>query len=186
MSNEDRISFIRAMCETGESARYGHRPQDSAAQEFGDLLARHAVRQFREGRETLAEVKRALKRFSEETLVGQLNATHRDWQVTSVRARYVGQWEWCVELRRSNSRPSINLEFGPTAVVENTRVSEPLTQPDYTKVFVTLNAKGRDGIDEIVQTEVRLVEILAGLSADDVRLRDDVLSVASAEASDRS
>jgi hypothetical protein len=174
------------LCETGESARYGHRPQEVAAQEFGDLLARHAVHLFQEGRETLAEVKRALKRFSERTLVEQVNAASKDWQVTSVRARYVGQWEWCVELRRSDSKPSINLEFGPTAVVENGRVPEPLAEPDYTKVFVTLNAAGRDGIDEIVQTDVGLVEILAGLSGEDVRVRDSVLSVAQADVSNHS
>jgi PD-(D/E)XK nuclease superfamily len=178
MSDEDRISFIKTMCETGESARYGHRPQEVAAQEFADLLARHAMHQFEEGRGTLAGVKRALKRFAEQTLREQINALTKDWQLASVRARYVGQWEWCVELRRSNSLPSINLEFGPTAVVENRRVPEPLREPDYAKVFVTLNASGRDGIDAIVQTDVGLVEVLAGLSDEDVRLRDSVLSVA--------
>lgn len=39
VSNEDRIAFIKAMCQTGESARYGHRPQEVAAQESADLLA---------------------------------------------------------------------------------------------------------------------------------------------------
>jgi hypothetical protein len=185
MTNEDRISFIKTMCDTGESARYGHRPQEVAAQEFADLLARHAMHQFQEGREALAEVKRALKRFAEQTLVRQVNAASESWQVASVRARYVGQWEWCVELRRTDSQPSINLEFGPTAVVENERVPEPLAEPDYTKVFVTLNAAGRDGIDQMIQTDVGLEEVLAGLSGEDVRLRDNVLRVAPADESKR-
>src|SRR5699024_6129993 len=56
VSGEDQIRFIEAMCATGESARYGHRPQESAAQQFADLVALHAKRQFEEGRKTLAEV----------------------------------------------------------------------------------------------------------------------------------
>ena len=59
-------------------------------------------------------------------------------------------------------------------VVENGRAPEPLADPDYTKVFVTRKAADHDGIDQIVQTAVRLDEVLAGLSGDDVRLRDGV------------
>ena len=73
MSGEDRIAFIKAMCETGEGARYGYRPQEAAAQEFADLLALHAKRQFEDGRRTLAEVKKALKRYAERTLIDQVN-----------------------------------------------------------------------------------------------------------------
>jgi hypothetical protein len=73
MSTEDRIAFIKTMCETGEAARYGHRLQEVAAQEFANLVGQHAKRQFEEGRGTLAEVKRALKRFAEHTLIGQVN-----------------------------------------------------------------------------------------------------------------
>ncbi len=70
---EDRIAFLSTMCQTGESARYGHRPQEVAAREFAELVAQHARRQFKEGRQTLSEVKRSLKRFAEHTLVGQFN-----------------------------------------------------------------------------------------------------------------
>src|SRR5699024_9161430 len=50
----DQVSFIKSMCETGESARYGYRPRDRATQEFADLDAR---KQFEESRLTLAKVK---------------------------------------------------------------------------------------------------------------------------------
>lgn len=149
---EDRIAFLTTMCETGESARYGHRPQEVAAQEFAELVAQHARRQFEEGRQTLAQVKKSLKRFAQQTLVGQVNDALLSGQIDSVEARFVGQWEWCVTLRRADSQPTVYLEFGPTAVVENARAPEPLVDPDYSKVFVTRKAVGQDGTDQILQT----------------------------------
>lgn len=181
VSDEDRIAFIKAMCDTGESARYGHRPHQTAAQEFADLLALHAQRQFEESRETLSEVKKALKRYAERTLTGQVNKSLPTGDVTGVVTRFVGQWEWCVELRRADSQPTVYLEYGPTAVVENGRVAQPVVGPDYTKVFVTrqATAPGDDGIDRIIQTDVGLDEVLAGLGDGDIRLRDGVLAVMS-------
>ena len=176
MSHEERIAFIKAMCDTGESERYGHRPHEVAAQEFAELLAQHAKRQFEEGRKTLSLVKTTLKRFCEQTLVPQLNTALETNQFTAVDARFGGQWEWCVTLRRGDSKPSLNLEFGPTAVVENNRAPEPIVDPDYTKLFVTRQASEHGGIDYIVQTDVRLVDAVAGLSVDDLRLRDAVLA----------
>ncbi|GAA1941725.1 hypothetical protein GCM10009775_36870 [Microbacterium aoyamense] len=178
VSIEDRISFINTMCETGESARYGYRQQAAAAEEFAALIAQHATRQFEEGRSTLASVKRTLKRYAERTLVRQLAALLTSGPITSVEMNFRGQWEWCVTLRR-DQHPTIFLEFGPTAVVENGRVPQPLTAPDYTKVFVTRKVAG-DGIDFILQTDVGLQEVLEGLSDDDTRLRDAVLAAAGA------
>lgn len=178
VSGADRIAFIKAMCETGESARYGHRPQEEAAREFSNLLALHAKRQFEEGRRTLAEVKKALRGYAELTLAGQVNEMLGVGQVTRIRTRFVGQWEWCVELQRADSQPTVFLEYGPTAVVENARAADPVVGPDYTKVFVTRGVDGTDGIDRIIQTEVGLDEVIAGLNGDDVRLRDAVLAAA--------
>lgn len=175
MSYEERIAFIESMCKTGESARYGHRPQEIAAQEFAELLAQHAKRQFEEGRKTLALVKTTLKRFCEQALLAQLNTALETDEFTAVYARFVGQWEWCVTLRRGASKPSVHLEFGPTAVVENDRAPESLADPDYTRLFVTRQASGHDGIDYILQTDVGLVDVIAGLAVDDARLRDAVL-----------
>jgi hypothetical protein len=100
VSDEDRIAFIKVMCETGESARYGYRPQEVAAQEFADLVAQHAKRQFKEGRSALEDVKRALKGYAEQILIGQVNGALTNGHIDSVQARFVRQWEWCVTLRR--------------------------------------------------------------------------------------
>lgn len=182
MSEEEKIEFIKIMCETGESARYGHRPQETASRQFAELLAQHAQRQFEEGRKMLSRVKKTLKRFSERTLIEQVNGALGTNEITSADARFVGQWEWCVTLRRVNSRPNVYFEFGPTAVVENGRVPVQLTQPDFTKVFVSRQARERDnGIDFHIQTDVGMGEVLAGLSAEDVRLRDAVLAVIRAD-----
>lgn len=180
VSDADRIAFIKAMCDTGESARYGARPQAAAAQEFADLLALHAKRQFEEGRSTLAEVKVTLKRYAERTLMPQVNAALHGGPVTSVHTPFHGQWEWCVTLGRADPWPNIYLEFGPTAVSENARVANPVADPDYSKIFVTRQAEG-DGIDQIAQTDVSLAEVLAGLSENDVRLRDAALSMIAKE-----
>lgn len=176
VSVEDEIGFLKAMCDTGESARYGHRPQETAAQQFADLLALHAKRQFEEGRKTLSAVKRGLRQYSVSTLAHQLDATPAG-QVVAVQTPFVGQWEWCVALRRADPQPDLFLEFGPTAVVENGRAPEPLTDPDYARIFVTRLAPHGDNIDRIMQTDVGLDEVLSGLSNGDSRLRDALLAL---------
>jgi len=178
VSNGDRIEFIKAMCQTGESSRYGRRPHEAVAQEFADLVAQHAKRQFEEGRRTLASLKQALKLYARRTLMEQVNGALTSGDITAVEASFVGQWEWCVTLGRAGA-PKVYLEFGPTAAVENDRAPEPLIDPDYTKVFVTRAAAGV-GIDQIIQTGVGLDEVLSGLSTDDTRLRDAVLAAISA------
>lgn len=177
---EDQIQFIKSMCETGESARYGYRPQDRAAQEFADLVAEHARQQFEGSRATLAAVKGGLRTFARTVLTDQVNRSLQNGTVETVTTRFVGQWEWCVELQRADQQPAIFLEFGPTAVVENQRVPLPLDSPDYSKVFVTSQDPSGEGIDRILQTGVSLAEVLAGLDRDDHRLRDAVLRMTKA------
>lgn len=174
---DDQIRFIKTMCETGESARYGHRPQERAAEEFSDLVAEHARRQFEEGRATLASVKDALRRFARTALTDQINASLRHGMIERVATRFVGQWEWCVELQRSDHSPTVFLEFGPTAVVENDSLPVPLDDPDYSRVFVTLQAPTGEGISKMAQTDVGLSDVLDGLAPEDYRLRDAVLSL---------
>lgn len=175
---DDQISFIQAMCETGESARYGYRPQDRAPQEFADLVAEHARRQLEDSRKTPAAVKARLRSFARTTLTEQVNETADSGRVTKVEARQAGEWEWCVALYRADAQPTILLVFGPTAAVENERAPELVTDPDYSRVFVTLEATGQQGLERIVQTDVSLGEVIHGLSHDDDRLRDAVLAVA--------
>ncbi|MGP9844679.1 PD-(D/E)XK nuclease family protein [Brachybacterium sp. 107] len=174
---EDQISFIRTMCETGESARYGYRPRDRATQEFAVLVAEHAKRQLQDSRKTLTAVKTALRNYSRTTLADQVNDLTERGRIEKVVTRFVGQWEWCVELQRGEGRRTIFVVFGPTAVVEIDRATEMVPAPDYTCAFVTHAASDGQGIGRIVQTDVGLVEIIAGLSPDDVRLRDAVLEV---------
>lgn len=175
---DDQISFIQTMCETGESARYGHRPLDRAAEEFSDLVAEHARRQFEDGRSTLAAVKDGLRTFARTVLVDQVNEGLQHGAIESVTTRFVGQWEWCVELQRANQQPAIFLEFGPTAVVENERVPLPLESPDYSRVFVTLQDASGQSVERIMQTGVGLSEVINDLGREDHRLRDAVLTLA--------
>ena len=122
-SREDRIAFIKAMCETGESARYGHRPQEAAAQEFADQVAQHARHQFDEGRETLLEVKRSLKHYAEHTLKAQINDVQGKECIAVVKARYVGQWEWYVVLDAPDSVRRQRPTTAPCRVRSSTRTS---------------------------------------------------------------
>jgi hypothetical protein len=172
MSLDDRLAFLKTMCETGESARYGYRPQDSASEEFANLIAQHARQQFDDGRKVLGEIKRALQSYATHTLTKQLNDLWSTGQVTRVDARYQGKWEWCVVFRRADAQPNLFITFGPTAVAENDQVTEPLVAPDYSRVFVGRQAAEGDAVEQHEQTEVGLAEILAGLPADDTRLRD--------------
>lgn len=172
MSLDDRLAFLKTMCETGESARYGYRPQDSASEEFANLIAQHARQQFDDGRKILGQIKKALQSYATQTLTKQLNDDLSTGQVTRVDARYQGKWEWCVTLRRADAQPNLFLTFGPTAVVENEQVTEPLVTPDYSRVFVGRQATESEAVERHVQTCVGLDEILAGLPADDTRLRD--------------
>jgi hypothetical protein len=56
-----------------------------------------------------------------------------------------------VEHTRANPHLNLCLEFGPTAVTENGLVAEQVVDPDYTKIFVALQAAGSDGIDRVSQ-----------------------------------
>lgn len=172
---DDQLQFIKTMCETGESARYGYRPHDRAAEEFADIVAEHARRQFEGGRDTLIAIKGALRAFARTVLIDQVNESHPHGAIESVTTRFAGQWEWCVELRRADQQPAVFLEFGPTAVVENERVPLPLDDPDYSRLFVTLQGPDRESISRILQTGVSLAEVLAGLGPEDRRLNDAIL-----------
>jgi hypothetical protein len=176
VSTDDRIAFISAMCETGESVRYSYRPQDAAAQEFAELVAQHAKRQFEDARRTLSDVKTALRRYAEHSLRTQINERLQQEVVRSVQARFVGQWEWYVRLLRDEGPQFVGLVFGPTAAVYNDTVRYPVERPDFSKVFVLVKSNSADAGDQLVQTEVGLDEVLAGLGSDDTRLADSVLT----------
>ncbi len=175
VSDADQITFLKAMCDSGESARYGHRPQEAVAQQFADLLALHAKRQFEEGRKTLLVIKRSLREYSSRALVPRLNGA-LPGPIVAIETPFAGQWEWCVAIRRAD-QPDLFLEFGPTAVVENARAPQPVADPDYATIFVTRQAADGEGIDAITPTDVGFGEVLQGLADDDTRLRDAVLAL---------
>lgn len=175
---DDQLAFIRTMCETGESARYGHRPQARAAEEFADLVAEHARRQFEDSRKVLAQVKARLRSYARAVLTDQVNEKLDEGRVVDSSARLVGQWEWCVTLK-IDDRPFVHLEFGPTAVVEVDRALSAPDDPDYSTVFVTRQGPS-GGIDLALPTTVTLHEVLDGLDPEDLRLRDTVLDAIAA------
>lgn len=181
MSHVEQVAFVSMMCQTGESRRFGQRPQERAAQEFADEVARHARQRFADGRQALGSLKRALKSYAQHTLSAQLNLALPEGPIVEVSTGFVGRWEWCVMLGRGAEYPDLFIEFGPTAVVENDRVRDPLGSPDYSKVFITRRAATvAEGIDLIAQTDVGLEEVLGGLSSDDYRLRDALVALAAA------
>lgn len=178
---DDTISFLTTMCDTGESERFGHRPRDAATQQFADLVAEHARSQLEVGRAALASAKSGLRAYSRSVLMDQVNATITEGRIEQIVTRFVGRWEWCVELQRADAHPTIFLEFGPTAVVEQQRVPLPVENPDYSRVFISIQDADRSGIARIAQTDVHLAETISGLAGDDFRLRDAVLRMVAAE-----
>lgn len=174
MTLHDQLTFIKTMCETGESARYGRRPMTSTAEEFAAQVALHAQRQFEDSRSTLGAVKRALREHAARVVRPRVNELLGTEAIRSVSANFQGQWEWSSTLVTPEGEPNIFLEFGPTAVTENERAPEPVSEPDYSRVFITREAGA--GIDRIIETEVTLEEVLAGLP-DDGRLVSVVLTL---------
>lgn len=176
MTVHDQLEFIKTMCETGESARYGRRNREAVAAEFAAQVAQHAQRQFEDSRKTLGLIKQSLRRYAEPTL-RVLVSEATGGVVQSVSANFQGRWEWSTTLVTGDGEPNIFLAFGPTAATENERAPEPVSDPDYSRVFVARQAGARAGIDRIVQTEVTLEEVLAGLADDDQRLSRAVITL---------
>ncbi len=174
VSTDASIEFIKAMCDSGESIRYGYRPHMAAAQEFADLMADHAKRQFEDGRKTLAQVKKLLRQYAATTLTTQVNTSQGRDVIVGTEARFVGKWEWCITLRCAGES-DLFLTFGPTARTENENAKKPLGEPDFTRIFATRGVSGP--VDAIIQTDVRLDEVIRGLSPDDTRLHDALVSL---------
>lgn len=90
MSVEDQIAFIEAMCRTGESDRYGQRTHEQAGEEFANLVAEHAQRQFEDGRALLAQAKHSLTQYARSTLRDQVSeAVGEEW-LSSVKTNFSG------------------------------------------------------------------------------------------------
>lgn len=178
VNNEDRISFIKTMCETGESERYGAARQEAAAQEFAEQVAQHAQHQYEEGRNTLRRVKRELRTYMEHRLKTQLNNLPTPIPVDKVNSRFMGKYSWLIAFGSSTDPDlKIQLLFGPTAAAYLAASYEQPANPDYSRIFVKRGSSDIGGGDKVVQTEVGLEEVLSGLGYDDVRLRDALVKL---------
>lgn len=180
VNTADRIAFIKTMCETGESARYGQRPQDAAAEQFAQTLAQHAKQQFEDGRKALGEIKRYLRQYAERRLMHQVNEALGEEVVVKVLSNFVGQWEWYVRLIDANKNLVVGLVFGPTAATYNDIVPEPVTTPDFSKIFVLIADQGADSERSLHQTDIDLGEVLTGFEPADDRLAQAVIPLVQA------
>lgn len=175
VSIDDNIAFITSMCETGEAARYGLRPQDAAAEEFANQIALHARQQFDEGRRTLAEIKRLLRLHAERFTAEQVNARLAERRITSVSARMSGTWEWYVRLLDGEGSLVAGFVFGPTAMEYLGIARSRPSAPDYGRVFVVVRNDVDVSDSRVVETDVSLAEVLQGLPSGDARLANAVL-----------
>lgn len=183
VSDSEFLAFIDAMCVSGEARRYRERPSDVAAEKFASDVAERARERFEGGREVLKRVKDRLKIYARSTLHNQLDGKLRAGSVREIRANYVGIYQWIVELVVTaddgvTSAQNFEIRFGPTAwnYVENESDSLSLGDGetvDYSKLFIASTGNRRI----MRQSQVSLLEVLHGLSADDYRLRDEILAL---------
>ena len=181
VNTADQITFIKTMCETGESARYGQRPQDAAAEQFAQTLAQHAKQQFEDGRKALGEIKRYLRQYAERRLMHQVNDALGQEVVVKVLANFVGQWEWYVRLLDINGDVVVGLVFGPTAATYNEEVPEPLQSPDFSKIFLLTRSSDAEPRRSLHQTDIGMDEVLTGFEPADDRLAQAVIPLVQAD-----
>ena len=187
VEDQQVLSFVVAMCATGEAGRYAEQRHGSAAERFANDVAEQARERFGEGRELLMRVKYRLTNFSDEHLRRQLNATFGEGFVGKVSARYVGNYRWTVNFTLPGyhlpdeakfGEDPLQLKFGPSAWFANERDSHWKVKvdpkaADYSRLFITW-AKTR----EIRQSMVTLQEVLDGLPHSDRRLHDEIMQLA--------
>lgn len=180
IDSQDRIAFIDAMCRTGEGVRFSYRPIDVAAEDFADLVARHARRQFEDARSLLRRVKGDLENYARAVLMDQVNAAAPHARIERVAANFKGKWEWSVAFKRAESPQTLYLDFGPTAAKHVQDQPHLIGRPDFSRIFVSRKDVRQgvlSGVDRLLQTDVTLDEVIAGLEASDTRLRDAIVSI---------
>ncbi|GAA4411321.1 hypothetical protein GCM10023168_32050 [Fodinibacter luteus] len=176
MEERKVLDFVVAMCDTGEAVRYSQNNIDRVAEQFASDLHEQARARFGEGRVLLQQVKDRLKSYSSTVLTRQLDAASSRTVVRKVAANYVGKWRWEVILPlETGDGPAddIQLIFGPSAWhTQHESAPNPLSDPDYTRIFVW-----RHSTKEFRQSEVSMQEVLDGLDPQDDRLRDEILAL---------
>lgn len=180
VEDRDVLGFVVEMCQTGEAKRYQIKAQDLAAEQFANDLAEQARERFGEGRELLQRVKGRLKDYAAQALVPQLNETLGEGFVAGASARYVGLYQWTINLDLAGEaapfdEAKLQIKFGPSAWHANendsnwTQTVDP-GHADYSRLFLTRATRR-----EIRQSEVTLEEVLAGLDPADRRLHDELV-----------
>jgi hypothetical protein len=180
--NEDNLSqFISAVCASGEAKYFGQNPHEMSAVNFADMLRDRALHQFSESREFLGRVKSELRAYCAGTLKSQVNAVIGEDYLASVSARYQGMYEWTVNFHAKDQEPKaearLQIKFGPSAwqavnVSDYWQRPDASFAPDYSHLLLT------DGdARQVSQSAVTMMDVLSGISADDMRLRDEVLQV---------
>lgn len=187
MDRESLVTFIDALCRGGEAEKFGATKQDDVARELGDRLREEAVQRYGEGRDLLGRAKGVLRDYCIATLARQLNDSIGRETYSSAETPWRGQYQWTVimaapEMDRHNQ---LYLQLGPSAWYAVNNPSRPgwngeldgvmaraiARSPDYKRVLVAT----RNG--RVTQSSVSIVEILEGLSPDDTRLRDEIMTL---------
>lgn len=186
MEDQQVLDFVVAMCVTGEAGRYGEQQHGSAAERFANEVAQQARERFGEGRDLLTRAKDRLGNFSREHIRRQLNLALGEGFTGQVVSNYQGIYRWTISFslpgfvlpqEAESGEPPLRLKFGPSAWFANEqdlhwKVKIDPKNADYSRLFITWEATR-----EIRQSVVTVQEVLDGLSADDMRLRDEILSL---------
>lgn len=186
MEDQQVLDFVVAMCVTGEAGRYGEQQHGSAAERFANEVAQQARERFGEGRDLLTRAKDRLGNFSREHIRRQLNLALGEGFAGQVVSNYQGIYRWTISFslpgfalpqEAESGEPPLRLKFGPSAWFANEqdlhwKVKIDPKNADYSRLFITWEATR-----EIRQSVVTVQEVLDGLSADDMRLRDEILSL---------
>lgn len=184
MEDQDILSFIVAMCDTGEATRYQVKQPDVAVKQFASDLAEQARERFGESREVLKKIKDQLKSYCDGTLKQKLNKTMGDGFVREVKNRYDGIYYWTIGTIRlyiagDDGEPievGLQLKFGPSAWFANEKDkswTHKVEGADYSRLFFTLT---RQENKEVRQSKVTLQEVIHGLESTDHRLHDEIVS----------
>ena len=126
MEERDVLSFLVAMCDSGEARRYQEQRPAAAAEQFASDLAVQARERFGESREVLQRLKGRLKSFADGPLRQQLDTTLGEGIVRSVSARYAGIYQWTINFDVDDPGPEfgesrLQIKFGPSAWFANER-----------------------------------------------------------------
>jgi hypothetical protein len=181
VNDNDLVSFVDAICVSGEAERYGWQKREDAAISFADVLRDQALERFGESVELLRRVKASLFNYSCEHLKYQLNEALGSNVIGTVFKNYKGSYEWTVGFYRLDDPEKwlVQLKFGPSAWYANERdghweTTVPTAQVDYSRLFLT---HGK----EVRQSGVSLHDVLGGLASDDFRLRDELMALIEGE-----